>query len=167
MSKKKVMKHDEHLLLVSALAHHHFYFFIFFSPQAQTEHANRQAKYIDELERQRYATQLSAQRDARETELRRQEESVRRQEELRRNTMRYEAELRSKTELKRAEAEAQARAQSERENHDLSLERLRAEMKERRETLLQSISVGFLSMVMCRCSIRIQHNDNAVNVGGI
>jgi ATPase family AAA domain-containing protein 3A/B len=113
---------------------------------AQTDHANRQAKYADGLERQRFAAQLGAQRDAREAELRRLEESALRQEELKRKTLRYEAELRSKTELKRAEAEAQARAQSERENHDLSLERMRAEMKERRETLLQSISVGFSSL---------------------
>ena len=32
--------------------------------QAQTEHANRQAEYSDELERKRYAAQLQAQRDA-------------------------------------------------------------------------------------------------------
>lgn len=113
---------------------------------AQTEHANRQAKHADDLERQRCAAQLGAQREAREAELRRLEESVRRQEELRRKTLHFEAELRAKTELKRAEAEAQARAQSERDNHDLSLERMRAEMRERRETLLQSISAGFSSL---------------------
>lgn len=113
---------------------------------AQTEHANRQAKYADDLERKRCAAQLGAQREAREAELRRLEESVQRQEELRRKTLHYEAELRSKTELKRAEAEAQARAQCERDNHDLSLKRMRAEMQERRETLLQSISAGFLSL---------------------
>jgi len=113
---------------------------------AQTEHANRQAKYADDIERQRYAAQLGAQREARVGELKRLEDSLRRQEELRRNTLRYEAELRSKTELKRAEVEARAKAQSERENHDLSLERLRAEMKERRDTLLQSISVGLSSL---------------------
>jgi len=113
---------------------------------AQTDHANQQAKYADGLERQRFAAQLSAQRDAREAELRRLEESARRQEELKRKTLRYEAELRSKTELKRAEAEAQAKAQFERENHDLSLERMRTEMRERRETLLQSISAGFSSL---------------------
>ena len=74
------------------------------------------------------------------------EDSALRQESLRRETLRYEAELRSKTETKRAEVEIQLQAQSERENHDLSMQRLQAEMKEQRETILQSISVGFSSL---------------------
>jgi len=109
---------------------------------AQTEHAKRQAKYADDLERQRYAAQIQAQREVREAELRRQEEAARRQEELRRKTLKYEAELREKTELARAKAEAEAKAKADRENHDLSLERMRVEMKERRETLLASIKLG-------------------------
>ena len=75
---------------------------------AQTDHANRQAEYADQLERRRYAANLGAQRDARAAELQRHEASLARQEELRRRTLRYEAELREKTELKRAEAEATA-----------------------------------------------------------
>jgi len=114
-------------------------------PQAQTEHANNQAKYSDVLERQRYAAQLSAKRDARAVELQRQEEVMLRQEEVKRRTLQYEAELRSGTESKRAKVEACAKAHSERENHDLTLSRMRAEMRERRETILQSISVGFSS----------------------
>eukprot|EP00630_Chrysocystis_fragilis_P003698 CAMPEP_0197400078 /NCGR_PEP_ID=MMETSP1165-20131217/16295_1 /TAXON_ID=284809 /ORGANISM="Chrysocystis fragilis, Strain CCMP3189" /LENGTH=538 /DNA_ID=CAMNT_0042926117 /DNA_START=17 /DNA_END=1633 /DNA_ORIENTATION=+ len=110
--------------------------------EAQTAHSKRQAKYEDELERHRFAAQIQAQREAREAELRRLEESARRQEELRRKTLRYEAELREKTELKRAQAEAEAKAKTDRENHDLSLELMRAEMKERRETLLASMRLG-------------------------
>ena len=110
---------------------------------AQTDHANRQADYADQLERRRYAANLGAQRDARAAELQRHEASLARQEELRRRTLRYEAELREKTELKRAEAEATARARAERETHDLSLARMRAEAAERRETLLRSIGVSF------------------------
>ena len=110
---------------------------------AQTAHANKQAEYADQLERRRYAANLGAQRDARGAELKRHEASLARQEELRRRTLRYESELREKTELKRAEAEATARARTERETHDLSLDRMRAEMAERRETLLKSIGVSF------------------------
>ena len=110
---------------------------------AQTDHANRKAEYADQLERRRYAANLGAQRDARAAELQRHEASLARQEELRRRTLRYEAELREKTELKRAEAEATARARAERETHDLSLARMRAEAAERRETLLRSIGVSF------------------------
>jgi len=98
------------------------------------------------LERQRYAAQLGAKRDERAVEMSRQEESMLRQEEFKRRTLHYEAELRSRTEMKRAKAEARAKAHSERENHDLSLSRMRAEMRERRETILQSISVGFSSV---------------------
>ena len=82
---------------------------------AQTDHANRQAEYADQLERRRYAANLGAQRDARAAELQRHEASLARQEELRRRTLRYEAELREKTELKRAEAEATARARGARD----------------------------------------------------
>ena len=110
---------------------------------AQTDHANRQAEFADQLERRRYAANLGAQRDARAAELQRHEKSLERQEDLRRRTLRYEAELREKTELKRAEAEATARARAERETHDLSLARMRAEAAERSETLLRSIGVSF------------------------
>ena len=110
--------------------------------EAQTEHAKRQAQYADELERQRYAAQMQAEREVREAALRREEESARRREELRRKTAEYEAKLREKTELARAKAEAEAKAQADRANHDLSLERMRVEMKERRETLLASLDAG-------------------------
>lgn len=110
--------------------------------EAQTEHAKRQAKYQDELERHRYAAQIQAQRELREAELRRVEESAKRQEDLRRKTLQYEAELREKTELARAKAEAEAKAKTDRENHDLSLDLMRAEMRERRETLLASLKLG-------------------------
>lgn len=110
--------------------------------QAQTDHAKRQAKYEDELERHRYASQLQAQREMREAELRRVEEAQRRQEELRRKTLKYEAELRQKTEASRAKAEAEAKAKTDRENHDLSVDLMRAEMRERRETLLASMKLG-------------------------
>jgi len=113
---------------------------------AQTEYANRHAQYVDELERKRHAAYLAVQRNAREAELRLIENSTQRQEDLRRSTLRYQAELRSRSERKLAEAQARAKAQSERENHDLSLECLREDMKERRKTLLQSISVGCSSI---------------------
>ena len=46
---------------------------------AQTDHANRQAEYADQLERRRYAANLGAQRDARAAELQRHEASLARQ----------------------------------------------------------------------------------------
>ena len=51
---------------------------------------------------------------------------VLRQEEMRRKTAEYEAELRTKTELAKARAEADGRIRQERENHDLILEKRRS-----------------------------------------
>ena len=65
-----------------------------------------------------------------------------RQEEMRRKTAQYEAELRTKTELAKAKAEADGRIRQERENHDLILEKVRLEAIERRDTVLKAIADG-------------------------
>ena len=67
---------------------------------------------------------------------------VARQEEMRRKTAEYEAELRTKTELAKARAEADGRIRQERENHDLILEKKRVEAKEYRDTILQAVADG-------------------------
>ena len=51
-----------------------------------------------------------------EEQLRRQEESVARQEEFRKKTIEYEAELRLRNELKRLDAELSGKARMERQN---------------------------------------------------
>lgn len=65
-----------------------------------------------------------------------------RQEEMRRKTAEYEAELRTKTEIAKAKAEAEGRIQQERSNHDLILEKVRLEAAERRDTVLKAIADG-------------------------
>jgi ATPase family AAA domain-containing protein 3A/B len=67
---------------------------------------------------------------------------VARQEEMRRRTAEYEAELRTKTEVAKARAEAEGKIRQERENHDLTLQRLRLEAIERRDTVLKAIADG-------------------------
>ena len=67
---------------------------------------------------------------------------VARQEEMRRKTAEYEAELRTKTEIAKAKAEAEGRTAQERQNHDLTLERVRLEAAERRDTILKAIEDG-------------------------
>ena len=67
---------------------------------------------------------------------------VARQEEMRRKTAEYEAELRTKTELAKARAEADGRIRQERENHDLILEKSKLEAKEYRNTILQAVADG-------------------------
>jgi len=75
-------------------------------------------------------------------QLKKQEEMALRQEELRRKTAEYEAELRTKTEIAKAKAEAEGRIAQERKNHDLILEKVRLEAAERRDTVLKAISDG-------------------------
>ena len=65
-----------------------------------------------------------------------------RQEEMRRKTAQYEAELRTKTEIAKAKAEAEGRTLQERANHDLILEKVRLEAAERRDTVLKAIEDG-------------------------
>jgi ATPase family AAA domain-containing protein 3A/B len=65
-----------------------------------------------------------------------------RQEEMRRKTAEYEAELRTKTEIAKAKAEAEGRIAQERQNHDLILEKVRLEAAERRDTVLKAIADG-------------------------
>jgi ATPase family AAA domain-containing protein 3A/B len=79
--------------------------------------------------------------DCRE-QLKKQEEMVARQEEMRRRTAEYEAELRTKTEIAKARAEAEGRIQQERENHDLTLSKLKLEAAERRDTILKAVQDG-------------------------
>lgn len=69
----------------------------------------------------------------------RQEESVAKQEALRRATIEHEMELREKNKLKAIEAEARAKAKADRENRDITLEQIRLKAAENRATILESI----------------------------
>lgn len=71
--------------------------------------------------------------------MKKQEEMVARQEEMRRKTAQYEAELRTKTEIAKAKAESEGRIQQERLNHDLIMEKVKLEAAEKRDTVLQGI----------------------------
>jgi ATPase family AAA domain-containing protein 3A/B len=75
-------------------------------------------------------------------QLKKQEEMALRQEEMRRKTAQYEAELRTQTEIAKAKAEAEGRIAQERQNHDLILEKARLEAAERRDTVLKAIADG-------------------------
>lgn len=86
--------------------------------------------------------QINAQRRIQEEERKKNEESLARQEQLKRKTLDYEAELRQRTEMARVKAEAEGRTMQERQNHDLTLERKRMEMKEYRETVLEGIRLA-------------------------
>lgn len=107
---------------------------------AQTQHERHRAEYMDELERKRQVDMLNAQKYMQEEQLKKQEEMVARQEEMRRKTAEHEAALRTKTELAKVQAEADGRIRQERENHDLIVEKLKAEAIEKRDTVLKGIA---------------------------
>lgn len=71
--------------------------------------------------------------------LRRQEESVAKQEAMRKATIEHEMELRHKNEMRKLEAELKAKAKVDRENQDLNLEKIRLKASEHRVTVLESI----------------------------
>jgi hypothetical protein len=87
----------------------------------------------------RYEDQLQQQQRINDENLRRQEESVAKQEAMRRATIEHEMDLRHKNEMKRVEAELQAKAKVDRENQDLTLEQIRLKAAENRVTVLESI----------------------------
>jgi len=110
------------------------------------EEENKQAKlkseYNDQLARRRYEDQLVQQQKMQEDNLRKQEESVAKQEAMRKATLEHEMELRAKADMKRIEAETAARAKVERENQDLYLEQIRLKAKEHRSTVMDGISTA-------------------------
>ncbi|XP_076023127.1 uncharacterized protein LOC143013397 [Genypterus blacodes] len=105
----------------------------------ETKQNQARAQYQDKLARQRYDDQLRQQQFLNDENLRKQEESVLKQESMRKATIEHEMELRHKNELLRVEAEAKARAQVERDNADIIREQIRLKAAEHRQTVLESI----------------------------
>ena len=105
----------------------------------KAKHDKQKAEYEDQLARRRYNDQLEEGRRVTEEKLRKEEESVARQEAMRLKTREQENEMRAKADMKRIEAESVARGKVERENQDLLLEQIRLKAKENRSTVMESI----------------------------
>jgi len=110
--------------------------------QEETKQNQQRAQYQDQLARKRYEDQLAQQQRVNEDNLRKQEESVLKQEAMRKQTLDYEMEMRSKIDMKKLEAEVLARARVERENQDLHLEQIRLKASENRLTVMDSIKTA-------------------------
>uniref|UniRef100_A0A0A9Y793 ATPase family AAA domain-containing protein 3-B n=1 Tax=Lygus hesperus TaxID=30085 RepID=A0A0A9Y793_LYGHE len=108
----------------------------------ETKQHQQRAQYQDQLSRKRYEEQLVQQQRMNEENLRKQEESVAKQEAMRKATIEHEMEVRSKLEAKKLEAEMMAKAKADRENQDLFLEQLRLKAAENRTTVLESIKTA-------------------------
>merc|ERR1719383_1259060 len=104
--------------------------------------AKHKAEYQDQLARRRYEDQLVQNQRNQEEILKKQEESVAKQEAMRKATLEHEMELRSKADTKRIEAEMVAKAKIERENQDLTLEQIRLRAKEHRSTVMEGITTA-------------------------
>lgn len=108
----------------------------------QKQSDRQRAEYQDELERKRQIDMLRAQQHMQNEQLKKQEEMIERQEQSRRKTAEYEAELKTKTELAKAAAEADGRIKQERMNHDLIIDKLKMEAKEKRDMVLKAVENG-------------------------
>ncbi|XP_071450896.1 ATPase family AAA domain-containing protein 3 [Hetaerina americana] len=110
--------------------------------QEETKQHQMRSQYQDQLSRKRYEDQLQQQRIVNEENLRKQEESVAKQEAMRKATIEHEMEMRSNLEMKKLEAELRAKAKVDRENQDLHLEQIRLKAAENRITVLESIKTA-------------------------
>lgn len=110
--------------------------------QEETKQHQMRAQYQDQLARKRYEDQLIQQQKMNDENLRRQEESVAKQEAMRKATIEHEMELRHKNEMRKLDAEMKAKAKVDRENQDLNLEKIRLKAMEKRITVLESIQTA-------------------------
>ncbi|XP_031827263.1 ATPase family AAA domain containing bor isoform X2 [Nomia melanderi] len=110
--------------------------------QEETRQHEMRAQYQDQLARRRYDDQLIQQQRMNDENLRRQEESVAKQEAMRKATIEHEMDLRHKNEMRKLDAELKAKAKIDRENQDLNLEQIRLKASEKRITVLESIKTA-------------------------
>ncbi|XP_059619527.1 ATPase family AAA domain-containing protein 3A homolog [Phlebotomus argentipes] len=108
----------------------------------ETKHQQQRAQYQDQLARKRYEEQLAQQQRVQDENLRKQEESVAKQEAMRRATIEHEIEMKEKNKLKLLEAELRAKAKVDRENRDINLEQIRLKAQEHRATVLEGIKTA-------------------------
>lgn len=139
--------------------------------EKQAEYARGQELYRDKLERERQkdtlGMQLQAQRQLKEEERNKDEESVARQEAIRRKTVEYETALRQQADAAKAKAEAEGRIEQERRNHDLIMQQKRLELRESRKTTLESIKVATSSIGAGLSSFVSDREKVATAVGGL
>jgi ATPase family AAA domain-containing protein 3A/B len=108
----------------------------------ETKQQQQRAQFQDQLARKRYEEQLAQQQRVQEENLRRQEESVAKQEAMRKATIEHEMEMREKNKMKLLEAELRAKAKVDRENRDLTLEQIRLKASENRVTVMEGIKTA-------------------------
>lgn len=139
--------------------------------EKQAEYSRGQELYHDKLERERQkdgiAMNMQAQRAMKEEDRKKDEESVLRQEAIRRKTLEYETALRQQADSAKARAEAEGRIEQERRNHDLAMQAKRLELREARKTTLEGIKVATSSVGAGLSSFVSDKSKVATTVGGL
>eukprot|EP01038_Epipyxis_sp_PR26KG_P011538 gene11538-15455_t len=110
--------------------------------QRKEQQDKKTLDYSDELERKRMGEQMEARRQLQDEDRRKNEESMKRLEEVRRKTAEHEAKLRAEVEVAKVKAEAEGRILQERMNHDLILSKAREASIQFRETVLEGIKLS-------------------------
>jgi len=118
--------------------------------EQQAKINQQKSQYEDQLARRRYEDQIKAQRLAEDDKqrreklhqeelLRRQNEALAQQEDVKRRTIDYELEKKAALKMKQIEADYKARAVYERENADLHIKTQQLKAEDTRKTVLESI----------------------------
>lgn len=138
--------------------------------EAQQKMNQQREQYADKLARKRHNDQLAGEKANNEEMLRRQEESVKAQEEMRRGTVKYQEDMRHANEMERVKAEISGKAKIERDNHDLNKEKIKLQSAEQRETVLQAVSSAG-NLIGTGLNTLIDNNKKALGfaiaVGGV
>jgi len=127
----------------------------------QQKYNQQNEQYSDRLARKRHDDQLSQQKANNDEILRRQEESVKTQEQMRRDTVKYQEDMRHANDMERVKAEISGKAKIERDNHDLNKEKIKLEGAEKRETAMQALN-SFRNMVGTGLDTLINNKDKAM-----
>ncbi|CAN8065297.1 unnamed protein product [Agarophyton chilense] len=139
--------------------------------EKQAEYARGQELYRDKLDRERQkdvlGMQLQAQRHLKDEERKKDEESVLRQEAIRRKTLEYETALRQQADIAKAKAEAEGRIEQQRRNHDLLMQQKRLELREARKTTIEAIKAATASVGAGLSSFVSDRDKVATVVGGL
>uniref|UniRef100_A0A7S2BQU8 AAA+ ATPase domain-containing protein n=1 Tax=Octactis speculum TaxID=3111310 RepID=A0A7S2BQU8_9STRA len=110
--------------------------------EAVRAHEKHRAEYRNDLHKKRDKDAQDYDKIMQDKKEQMKEDQIVKLDALQRQTLEYEAQLRQKTELARVRAETDGRIHSERVNRDLRLKMMRENFKERRQTILESITLA-------------------------
>jgi len=110
--------------------------------EMETTHINHRNKQQDELARRRQQEQIEAQRKLQDEQLKKQEDSLLKQEMIKRQTAEYEKELQRKNEKAKVDAEVEGKIKYERENRTIHIENMKIQAEQLRDTTLQAIKAA-------------------------